>query len=156
MRRSLLILVLGVLAGCGSPAPQVELLIPVNAKCTTCEDFIRCDAGSLNPAVYDPTFDVYRLEPKGTLAQLATVWEFLIQLFYTRTEDFRPLSIYSQRPGTAAPFERTITVDAQARTDLVQHRIHVPQGWIDQATGERHDADDQRHCYDQPRRRNSR
>jgi hypothetical protein len=121
------------------------LLIPVNSKCTTCDDFIRCDAGSANPAIYDPTFDVYRLEPKGTLAQLATVWEFLIQLFYTRTEDFRPLSIYSQRPGTAAPFERTITGDAEARTDLVQHRIFVPQGWIDQATGARHGADDQPH-----------
>jgi hypothetical protein len=143
VRKVLVMLALGAVAGCGSPAPQVELLIPVNALCTTCEDFIRCDAGSANPAVYDPNFDIYRLEPKGTLAQLATVWEFLIQLFYTRTEDFRPLSIYSQRPGTVAPFERTITGDAEARTDLVQHRILVPQGWIDQVTGERHGAEDQ-------------
>ncbi len=144
MRRYLPLLVLAMLGGCGSPPPQIDLLIPVNAKCTTCEDFIRCDAGAVNPAIYDPTFDVYRLEPKGTLAQLATVWEFLIQLFHTRTEDFRPLSIYSQRPGTVAPFERTITGDVEARTDLVQHRIHVPKGWIDQATGERYDTDDQR------------
>jgi hypothetical protein len=143
MRRLLPAVALAILGGCSPSPPQPDLLIPVNAKCTTCEDFIRCDAGLVNPAVYDPAFDMYRLEPKSTLAQLATVWEFLIQLFYTRTEDFRPLSIYSQRPGTAAPFERTITVDAEARTDLVRHRIYLPQGWIDQASGERYGADDQ-------------
>jgi len=142
VRKVLPAVMLAVLGGCGSPPQQVDLLIPVNAKCTTCDDFIRCDAGNANPAVYDPVFDIYRLEPKSTLAQLATVWEFLIQLFYTRTEDFRPLSIYAQRPGTAAPFERTITSDAEARTDLVTHRIFVPQGWIDQVTGSRYDADD--------------
>jgi hypothetical protein len=140
VRRFLPAFALGVLAGCGSPPPQVELLIPVNALCTTCEDFIRCETGSANPAVYDPDFDIYRLEPKGTLAQLATVWEFLIQLFYTRTEDVRPLSIYSQRPGSTTPYERTIRDNEEARTDLVLHRILVPQGWIDQATGERRGA----------------
>jgi hypothetical protein len=144
MRRFPTVVLLGVLAGCGSPAPQVELLIPVNALCTTCEDFIRCDAGLANPAPDDPAFDLFRLEPKGTLAQLATVWEFLIQLFHTRTEDLRPLSIYSQRPGTTAAFERQVAGDGEARTDLVLHRIHVPQGWIDQVTGGWYDVDDQR------------
>lgn len=142
MRRILLAVLLGMLAGCGAPPPTVDLLIPVNAKCTTCEDFIRCDAGSANPAVYDPTFDLYRLEPKSMLAQLATVWEFLIQLFHTRTEDFRPLTIYAQRPGATAVFDRTVTKDAEARTDLVAHRIHLPSGWIDQVNGEWHAGDD--------------
>lgn len=142
MRKILLIVVLGALAGCGSPPPQVALLIPVNAKCTTCEDFIRCDGGSANAAVYDPSFDIYRLEPKGILAQLATVWEFLIQLFHTRTEDFRPLSVYTQRPGVTGIMERSAAGKTEARVDLVRHRIHVPDGWIDQVTGERHGADD--------------
>ena len=124
------------LMGCSSPEPQVQLLIPVNDKCTTCEDFIRCDGGSGNAAVYDPTFDIYQLEPKGTLAQLATVWEFLIQLFHTRTEDLRPLSIYSQRPGDTGGFKRTTTGSAEARTDLVLHHIYLPEGWIDQVNGE--------------------
>ncbi len=128
-------LVFGLL-GCNSPEPQVQLLISVNAKCTTCEDFIRCDGGSGNAAVYDPTFDIYQLKPKGTLAQLATVWEFLIQLFHTRTEDLRPLSIYSQRPGDTAAFKRTTTGNAEARTDLVVHRIYLAEGWIDQVNGE--------------------
>ena len=141
MRRVLLVMFLGVLVGCAAPLPQAQLLIPVNAKCTTCEDFIRCDGGSANAAVYDPSFDIYRLEPKGTLAQLATVWEFLIQLFYTRTEDFRPLSMYAQRPGTTGGLQRLKTGNAEARIDLVQHRIHVPDGWIDQVTGERHGTD---------------
>jgi len=117
---------LSLLAGCAAPLPEAELLIPVNAKCTTCEDFIRCDDSSGNAAVYDPTFDLYRLEPKGTLAQLATVWEFLIQLFYTRKEDVRPLSVYAQRPGTTEAFARSTTGDAEARIDLVEHRIQVP------------------------------
>ena len=147
MRRIRLVILpgilLGLLAGCGSPPPpKVDLLIPVNAKCTTCEDFIRCDSGSANAAVYDPTFDLYRLEPKGILAQLATVWEFLIQLFHTRTEDFRPLSVYSQRPGESEVFDRIVTRDAEARTDLVARRIHLPSGWIDQVTGDWHGTDD--------------
>ncbi len=142
MRGILLVVLLGMLAGCGSPPPNVDLLIPVNARCTTCEDFIRCDGGRANAAVYDPTFDLYRLEPKNILAQLATVWEFLIQLFHTRTEDFRPLSLYAQRPGETEVFKRTVTRDAEARTDLVANRIHLPSGWIDQVTGDWHDADD--------------
>jgi len=137
-----LVVLVGFLLGCAAPTPQVELLIPVNAKCTTCEDFIRCEGSSGNAAVYDPSFDIYRLEPKGTLAQLATVWEFLIQLFYTRTEDVRPLSIYAQRPGETEVFKRTATSNAEARIDLVRHRINLPDGWIDQVTGERHGPDD--------------
>ncbi|MBL8200375.1 MAG: hypothetical protein JNK40_05320 [Chromatiales bacterium] len=144
MRGILLVIVLGMLAACGSPPPTVDLLIPVNAKCTTCEDFIRCDGGIENAAVYDPSFDLYRLEPKGILAQLATVWEFLIQLFHTRTEDLRPLSVYAQRPGESSAFNRTITKGLEARTDLVAHRIHLPSGWIDQVTGDWHGTDDSR------------
>jgi len=142
MRTVPLVVLVVLLMGCAAPVPQVELLIPVNAKCTTCEDFIRCEGNSGNAAVYDPSFDIYRLEPKGTLAQLATVWEFLIQLFYTRTEDVRPLSIYAQRPGETEVFRRTFTSNAEARIDLVRHRINLPDGWIDQVTGERHGPDD--------------
>ena len=142
MRRILLVLLMGLLAGCRAPPPAAELLIPVNAKCTTCEDFIRCDAGSGNAAVYDPTFDLYKLERKGVLAQLATVWEFLIQLFHTRTEDFRPLTVYAQRAGDAAGLSRSVTQGGEARTDLVSRRIHLPSGWIDQVTGAWHGVDD--------------
>ncbi len=141
MRRVLLVVLLGMLVGCGPPPPPVELVIPVNAKCTTCEEFIRCESTTGNAAVYDPSFDIYRLEPKGTLAQLATVWEFLIQLFYTRTEDFRPLSIYAQRRGVTEAFERSTKPKAEARIDLVRHRIYLPDGWIDQVTGERRGGD---------------
>ncbi|MEO8444278.1 MAG: hypothetical protein ABI567_04650 [Gammaproteobacteria bacterium] len=142
MRRILLTVLLGILAGCGTPPPDVKLLIPVNSKCTTCDDFIRCDAGSSNAAVYDPGFDLYRLEPKGIAAQLATVWEFLIQLFHTRTEDFRPLTVYTQRVGPTGGLQRTVAGNAEARTDLVARRIHLPESWIDQASGDWHGADD--------------
>ena len=142
MRKIVLVVFAGLLAGCAEPLPQADLLIPVESKCTTCEDFIRCDGGSGNAAVYDPSFDIYRLEPKGILAQLATVWEFLIQLFHTRTEDLRPLTMYAQRQGTAGVLQRLKTGSGEARIDLIQHRIHVPDGWIDQVTGERHGPDD--------------
>lgn len=141
MRRILVLVILAMLAACGAPPPTADLLIPVNAKCTTCEDFIRCDGGSANAAVYDPTFDLYRLEPKSVLAQIATVWHFLIQLFYTRTEDFRPLTVYAQRPGDSQAFSRTANKAGEARTDLVENRIYLPEGWIDQVNGEWHGAD---------------
>lgn len=141
MRRLLPVVLLTLLTGCASPLPEAELLIPVNAKCTTCEDFIRCEGQAGNAAVYDPSFDIYQLKSKGALAQLATVWEFLIQLFHTRTEDFRPLSIHAQRPDNQGTFSRSTTAEAEARIDLVQHRIYLPDGWIDQVTGERHGAD---------------
>ena len=142
MRRIVLLFGLGMLAGCGSPPPKIGLLIPVNALCTTCDDLIRCDGASANAAVYDPSFDLYRLEPKGTLAQLATVWEFLIQLVYTKEEDQRPLSMYQQRQGYREAFERKLAGSGEARIDLVRHRINLPEGWIDQANGEWHGADD--------------
>ena len=145
MRKVLLFLFVSLLVGCAKPLPQAELLIPVESKCTTCEDFIRCDGGSSNAAVYDPSFDIYRLEPKGIVAQLATVWEFLIQLFYTRTEDLRPLSVFAHRLDSTEPFKRVTAGAAEARIDLVQHRIHLPDGWIDQVTGERHGPDDAPH-----------
>lgn len=138
---ALLFLAVAVLTGCAQPLPEADLQIPVNAKCTTCEDFIRCDAGSGNAAVYDPSFHLYQLEPKSFVAQIATVWEFLIQLVHTRTEDFRPLSIYVQGPGDGA-VSRSVTDGGDARTDLVQHRIYLPDGWIDQVTGAWHEADD--------------
>jgi hypothetical protein len=92
--------------------------------------------------VYDPAFDLYQLKPKGVMAQLATVWEFLIQFFYTRTEDFRPLAVYAQRAGQTEPLSRTATTAGEARTDLTANRIHLPEGWIDQVTGEWHAPDD--------------
>ena len=144
MRRfpPVLVVGIGLLTGCAAPAPKVELLVPVNALCTTCDDFIRCDAASANAAVYDPSFDLYRLEPKGTLAQLATVWQFLIQLVHTREEDQRPLSTYQQRRGYREAFERKSVGRGEAHIDLVRHRIDLPEGWIDQVNGEWHGRDD--------------
>ena len=135
MTRFFLLLALTFLAGCHPAPPWPELRIPVNAKCTTCQDFVRCDEGSNNAAIYHPAFDLYVLQPKGFLAQLATVWDFLVQLVHTPSKDQRPLTIYAQRFGPGGGIERTVQKDLEVGLDLVQHRIVLPDGWIDQGRG---------------------
>jgi len=129
------------LAGCGSPPAGPELVIPVNALCSDCTTYVRCDAGSGNAAVFDPTFDLYALQPKGTLGQIATIWEFLVERVSPRKVDTRPMVVYQQRAGVTQAIDRKVQRDLTARTDLVQHRIQVPEGWVDQATGGWHGAD---------------
>lgn len=126
-----------LLAGCGGrPAHDEGLVVPVNALCANCTTYVRCDAGSGNAAVFDPTFDLYELQPKSTLGQIATIWEFLVERVSPRKVDTRPMVMYQQRAGAIQAFDRRVTRDLTVDTDLVQHRIQVPDGWIDQATGE--------------------
>lgn len=127
-----------VLAGCARTAPQENLLIFVNPLCTTCEDFIRCEATPGNAAVYDPTFDIYHLKNKTFLAQIATIWTFLVQSVAPKTEDERPIDTYRQRPGQG----RKVIPGGVALTDLVKHRVQLPDTWIDQVDGTWHAADD--------------
>jgi hypothetical protein len=143
MRKLLLIACIGLLAGC-QPAPTgVDLSIPINARCTTCNDYVRCDGAAGSAAIYDPTFDLYHLQPKDLLAQIATIWDYLVQMLRAKSEDRRPLTIYSQRPGRDRAFDREVTRDSEARIDLVTHRIEVPGAWVDQQTGAWHHDNDQ-------------
>lgn len=141
--RRIATLALGLLlAGCGGPpADDAQLLIPVNALCADCTTFVRCDAGSGNAAVFDPTFDLYELQPKGTLGQIATIWAYLVERVSPRTVDRRPLVSYQQRAGTIQAFDRRVNHSLTVETDLVRHRIQVPDGWIDQSTGGWHGTD---------------
>lgn len=119
-----------LLAACTPKPSDLKLAIPVNALCTTCDDFVRCEASGTT----DGSYQLLHLENKTFWAQIATIWDFLVQAIHERKEDRRPLAIYASAGG---PAQR----GADAVTDLVQHRIAVPDGWIDQVNGEWHGTD---------------
>jgi len=124
-------LLVALLAGCARPEPQAAgLAIPVNPLCTVCDDFLRCEAAGAGQDDYR----VLHLQNKTFVAQLATILDFLLQYVRERKEDVRPLAIYFSAGGPA----RT---GVEAVTDLVRHRIAVPDGWIDQADGAWHGSD---------------
>lgn len=134
--RLLAIAVLCGLAACsGAPAPvpaAEPLAIPINLLCTTCNDFLRCEpdasAGSTEPIVY-------RIEEKSFWGQIATIGDYLLQLFRPKTSDERGASIY-RVTGTERRIERGLTV----RIDAVAHRIEFPGARIDQRNGDWYDA----------------
>ena len=86
-----------ILTGCGRSAPlPATLMIPINLRCTICDDFIRCRRSDAmpNPATSRTPEVVYRLKEKSFWAQIATIGDYLVQLFKTKTSDQRPLAIY--------------------------------------------------------------
>lgn len=151
-----LLLLVCALSACGrtgARANAAELAIPINLRCTTCDDFIRCarhDAQA-DPAGDQPDNTVYRLKEKTFWAQIATIADYLLQFVREQTADARPLAIYRQAAGT-----RTIEHDPawRARIDVPAARITVPGHSIDQRTGAWRDAAgrDIGHCRALPRR----
>jgi hypothetical protein len=119
------------LAGCTPKPDDTKLTIPIDHLCTTCNDFIRCEASA---PTTPGTYTLYHLEPKSFGAQMATIWDYLVQFVYQRKDDDRPLTVYAD--GVAGK------PTAVARTDLIQHRINVPGAWIDQVNGAWHGAGD--------------
>lgn len=119
------------LTACTPKPPGIELAIPVNPLCTTCDDFVRCEAAGQT----DGSYSLLHLENKSFWAQIATIADYLLQAVRERKTDLRPLAIYSSAGG--APQRGGAAV-----TDLVAHRIAIPDGWIDQVNGEWHGADD--------------
>ncbi len=92
-----------LLTGCnagGSIVPPNEgFAIKVNLLCTTCDDFLDCRrepgaiAESTAPGARPPLL-IYRLKEKSFWAQIATIGDYLFQLFRQKTSDERPLAIY--------------------------------------------------------------
>lgn len=117
-----------------APAPAGALLIPINLMCTTCDDFIRCTRtgavppgpGARVPAV------VYRLKEKTFWAQVATIGDYLVQLFRPKTTDERPFAIYRD-DGRAYRIEQG--GDARATIDSQAALIGFPDARIDQRNG---------------------
>lgn len=129
-RLSALLLAAALLLGACSrgPAPvQIdELSIRINLLCTTCDDFVQCRASAATDA-----FTLYRLREKSFWAQIATIWDYLIQSVQRKTSDRRPLTVYVEETG-----QRRVLSDAGvAGVDMVSGLISVPGSLIDMRDG---------------------
>jgi hypothetical protein len=108
MCRILLIMLGVLLAGCGARSPEPELLIPVNVRCSTCSDHIRCENESGTPAVGDQPFMLYVLEAKGPgNDEITSITEYFLQFVEPKTRFTRPLSVHMQTIGASGQPERS-------------------------------------------------
>lgn len=127
-----LILLLPLCAiGCArqqQPMPAEQLQIKINLLCTTCDDFLRCTATDQSA---ESGFKLYRLREKSFFAQIATIWDYLIQWIHRKTEDRRPLTIYLEQGGVS----RVLVPDATAKVDLVTGLVTLPDSTIDMRDG---------------------
>ena len=132
-----LLLLASLLSACGRPGSQPaagNLAIPINLRCTTCDDFIRCTRqdAQANPATGRPDSTVYRLKEKTFWAQIATIADYLMQFARDKTRDERPLAIYRET-GTIRAIEHDRAWRAQV--DVPAARITLREHSIDQRTG---------------------
>jgi hypothetical protein len=151
-----LLLLVSLLGACSRPGGNMTargLAIPINLRCTTCDDFIRCTRPNAptNTVTGRPDNTVYRLKEKSFWAQIATIADYLLQFVRDKTLDERPLAIYRE----TGPL-RTIEHDRawRAQIDMMAARITLPDHSIDQRTGAWHDSAGQvvGHCRALPRR----
>lgn len=137
-----------LLAGCSrgpQPLPPESLRIRINILCSTCDDFIACKmspASSAGPVVPSPAVPggptmpggptvIYRLREKGFWAQVATIGDYLVQLFRRKVRDERPLTVYVEDLG-----RRRVAGDGlRATVDLSTGVLAVPDGSIDLRDG---------------------
>lgn len=112
-----------------APLPPEALQIRINLLCTTCDDFLRCtrtaDAGS-------ERYLLYRLREKSFWAQIATIWDYLVQWLHRKTVDTRPLTIYENNDGV----RRVVLADGRVRVDAVSGLIALPDASIDMRNGD--------------------
>lgn len=135
-RLAAMIVALLGLAGCGSlPGPERELAIQVNDLCTTCVDFLRCEADGPD----GDSLTLYVLEQKSFMAQIATIWQYLVQYVNPRKTDQRGVTVWTR--GGQGPATRST---GQAEQDLVTFEIRLPAARIDQYTGAWYGAGDTR------------
>ena len=117
--------------GC-APRPQPisaeQLQLKINILCTTCDDFLQCTATGQSASA---GFTLYRLREKSFFAQIATIWDYLIQSAHQKTSDRRPLTIYVEDNG--AP--RVLVSDSAAKVDMVTGLIMLPDATIDMRDG---------------------
>ena len=125
-----------LLAGCSrgpQPLPPESLRIRINILCSTCDDFIACrmpSAAGPPPPAPPPTV-IYRLREKGFWAQVATIGDYLVQIFRRKVRDERPLTVYVEDRG-----QRRVTGDGlRAKVDLSIGVLALPDGSIDLRDG---------------------
>ena len=128
-----LVAALLLLAGCDrgpAPLPSESLQIRINLLCSTCDDFLRCDALGVTPDT--ESYRLYRLREKSFWAQIAPIWDYLIQLVRRKTTDVRPLSVYENQ----GELRRVSDVVGKARIDAAAGLLQLPDSTIDMRNGE--------------------
>lgn len=126
--RALLAAVTVALASCAKPGtPQVQgpLVIDIPELCTVCVEALRCEGSGRRTA--------YILEEKGAWAQIATIWDYFAAFFRPKTEDFRDLSQYELAADLRTPVSARRGLEA--RLDVWNRRVELPDSVIDQKTG---------------------
>ena len=115
------VIALMLLTACAPTPTPVALAIPIDPRCTTCDDFIACEPSDAAGAGRV----VYHLQPKTFLAQVATIFDYLLQAVWQRAADERPLNIFSDSGVQSAV----------GRLDLQSHAIGIGDRLIDQRSG---------------------
>lgn len=130
-----------VLSACNAGKPLVPpndgFAIKLNLLCTTCDDFLHCrrepDEAVAPPGGREPRL-VYRLGEKSFWAQIATIGDYLFQMFRQKRTDQRPVSIYRDDgiTRTVEPLPTRAFIDAAAGTlVLPDTRIDLRNGdWL--------------------------
>lgn len=130
------LLVLGACSPRAERIPAEQLQIRINLLCTTCDDFLRCSASPESEE-----FVLYRLREKSFWAQIATIWDYLIQSVRPKTADSRPLTIYAQSTLDGSTTRRVLLDESRtradmAKVDMVTGLITLPDSLIDMRNGE--------------------
>jgi hypothetical protein len=136
-----------VLSACNAGKPLVPpndgFAIRLNLLCTTCDDFLHCrresDTAVALPGGREPRL-VYRLKEKSFWGQIATLGDYLFQVFRQKRTDERPVAIYRDDgiTRTVEPLSTRAFIDAAAGTlALPDSRIDLRNGdWLNER-GER-------------------
>jgi hypothetical protein len=120
------VLLLGACSRGPEPLSADQLRIRINLLCSTCDDFLQCRANASTDG-----FTLYRLREKSVWAQVATIWDYLIQALRRKTSDQRPLTVYAEQNGLRVVRSTT----GAARVDLVSGLISLPDSLIDLRDG---------------------
>jgi len=140
-------LLLGACSRGPEPLSATELHIRINLLCTTCDDFLRCtrtaDAGS-------ERYLLYRLREKSFWAQIATIWDYLVQWLRRKTSDERPMTVYLNDGDVRS----VLDIAGTARVDAAVGLISLPDSSIDMRNGDWRDlrGELQGRCKTMPRR----
>ena len=129
---------LTLLSACNAGKPLVPpndgFAIRLNLLCTTCDDFLHCrreqDDAVTPPGGREPRL-VYRLKEKSFWAQIATIGDYLFQLFRQKSTDERPVAIYRDDG-----LRRTVeTLPTNAFVDAAAGMLTLPDSRVDLKSG---------------------
>jgi hypothetical protein len=113
-----------------TPLPPEALQIRINLLCTTCDDFLRCELAESERGGQD--YRLYRLREKSFWAQIATIWDYLVQLLRRKTTDTRPLTVYENRGA----IRQVLNTEGRAQVDAASGLIRLPDSSIDMRNGD--------------------